>query len=121
VERVPGSRVTVVTEALFHAISTVDSATGVIAAAPTPAGHAVPPDADLVLVLEGIQDPGNVGTLLRSAAAAGGPRRALEGLRLRLVAEDDSRRDGRALRAEHRRGRGSRRVPGCVPRHHVAL
>jgi len=36
-----------------------------------PAGHAVPPDADLVLVLEGIQDPGNVGTLLRSAAAAG--------------------------------------------------
>jgi len=71
VERVPGSRVTVVTETLFHAISTVDSATGVIAAAPTPAGHAVPPDADLVLVLEGIQDPGNVGTLLRSAAAAG--------------------------------------------------
>lgn len=71
VDRVPGSRVTVVTETLFKAISTVDSATGIIAAAPTPTGHAVPPDASLVLVLEDIQDPGNVGTLLRSAAAAG--------------------------------------------------
>ncbi|QJR09994.1 23S rRNA (guanosine-2'-O-)-methyltransferase RlmB [Usitatibacter rugosus] len=71
VDRVPGSRVTVVSEALFKVLSTVDSATGMIAAAETPAGHSVPPDADLVLVLEGIQDPGNVGTLLRSAAAAG--------------------------------------------------
>ena len=31
----------------------------------------VPPGANLVLALEDIQDPGNVGTLLRSAAAAG--------------------------------------------------
>jgi TrmH family RNA methyltransferase len=37
----------------------------------TPEGKGVPADASLVLLLEDIQDPGNVGTLLRSAAAAG--------------------------------------------------
>ena len=79
VDRVPASRVTVITEALFTALSTVDSATGLIAAAATPEGRAVPPDADLVLVLEGIQDPGNVGTLLRSAAAAGAGHAVLSG------------------------------------------
>jgi TrmH family RNA methyltransferase len=32
---------------------------------------AMPGDADLVLILDGVADPGNLGTLLRSAAAAG--------------------------------------------------
>jgi TrmH family RNA methyltransferase len=49
----------------------VDSPTGVIALVKTPAGKPAPRDAKLVLLLEEIQDPGNVGTLLRSAAAAG--------------------------------------------------
>jgi TrmH family RNA methyltransferase len=58
-------------DALFKSLSTVDSPTGVIASVRTPQPGAVPADAPLVLLLENIQDPGNVGTLLRSAAAAG--------------------------------------------------
>ena len=56
---------------LFAALSTVDSPTGIVAAVPTPEGREVPANARLVLLLEDVQDPGNVGTLLRSAAAAG--------------------------------------------------
>jgi TrmH family RNA methyltransferase len=71
VARVPEAKVTVVTDALFASISTVESATGLLAAAPTPQGVPVPSDADLALLVEDVQDPGNLGTLLRSAAAAG--------------------------------------------------
>lgn len=69
--RVPAGRVVAAADALFESLSTVDCATGLLAAVPTPRGEAVPPDAGLVLMLEDVQDPGNVGTLLRSAAAAG--------------------------------------------------
>jgi TrmH family RNA methyltransferase len=77
VARIADDRVTVLSDAAYEALSTVDSATGVIAAVPTPAGEAIPADADLVLLLEDLQDPGNVGTLLRSAAAAGARHVAL--------------------------------------------
>ena len=66
-----GARVTQFTDALFDSLSTVESPTGVLAVARTPAPRPAPPDARLALLLEDIQDPGNVGTLLRSAAAAG--------------------------------------------------
>ena len=71
VERSTPARVTLLADPLFDAISTVESPTGVIASIRTPAPAAAPDDASLVLLLEDIQDPGNVGTLLRSAAAAG--------------------------------------------------
>ncbi|HUI98920.1 MAG TPA: RNA methyltransferase [Usitatibacter sp.] len=71
--------VAMVSDALFAALSTVESPTGVIAAVKTPAGGEVPADAPLVLALEDIQDPGNVGTLLRSAAAAGAGHAVLSG------------------------------------------
>ncbi|HUL96065.1 MAG TPA: RNA methyltransferase [Usitatibacter sp.] len=71
VERSSPARVTLLADALFNAISTVDSPTGVISLVRTPGPAKAPPDAPLVLLLDGIQDPGNVGTLLRSAAAAG--------------------------------------------------
>jgi len=71
VARVPDSQVTQVADAAFESISTVESATGVLAVVPTPGGKPIPPDADLVLLVEDVQDPGNVGTLLRSAVAAG--------------------------------------------------
>lgn len=71
VERCPHARLTRLSDALFEAISTVESPTGVIASVRTPASRPASPDAKLVLLLDDIQDPGNVGTLLRSAAAAG--------------------------------------------------
>ena len=71
VERCAPAPVTLVSDALFDALSTVESPTGVIAAVRTPRGAEVPDAASLVVALEDIQDPGNVGTLLRSAAAAG--------------------------------------------------
>jgi TrmH family RNA methyltransferase len=70
-ERAAPARVTLLSDALFASLSTLDSPTGVIACVKTPEGAKVPADAPLVLFLENIQDPGNVGTLLRSAAAAG--------------------------------------------------
>jgi TrmH family RNA methyltransferase len=71
IERSSPARVTLLADSLFASLSTVDSPTGVIASIATPAGAPVPADAPLALLLEDIQDPGNVGTLLRSAAAAG--------------------------------------------------
>ena len=71
VRRSAPAPVTQLSDALFRSLSTVDSPTGVIAAVLTPQPKPVPLDAALVLLLEDIQDPGNVGTLIRSAAAAG--------------------------------------------------
>jgi RNA methyltransferase, TrmH family len=70
-ERSAPAPVTLLSDALYDSLSTVESPTGVIACVRPPAPRPVPDDANLVLLLEGIQDPGNVGTLLRSAAAAG--------------------------------------------------
>jgi TrmH family RNA methyltransferase len=71
VRRSAPAPVTQLSDALFKTLSTVDSPTGVLASVMTPAPAKVPADASLVLLLEDVQDPGNVGTLLRSAAAAG--------------------------------------------------
>ena len=71
VQRSEPAPLTLLADGLFEALSTVESPTGVIAVVPTPAAKPVPADAGFVLLLEDIQDPGNVGTLLRSAAAAG--------------------------------------------------
>lgn len=71
VERSKPAPVTLLSDTLFDALSTVQAPTGILAEVKTPQGEPVPDDAALVLALEDIQDPGNVGTLLRSAAAAG--------------------------------------------------
>ncbi|HEX4781590.1 MAG TPA: RNA methyltransferase [Usitatibacter sp.] len=71
VTRAQPARATLLSEALFKSISSVDSPTGIVAFVKTPAPMLPPADAPLVIALEGIQDPGNVGTLLRSGAAAG--------------------------------------------------
>jgi RNA methyltransferase, TrmH family len=59
-----------VAPALFDALSTLVSPTGVLAIATVPP----PPSlaaSGFVLALDAVQDPGNVGTLIRTAAAAG--------------------------------------------------
>jgi TrmH family RNA methyltransferase len=71
VDRAGRAQVTLLSDSLFKSISTVDSPSGIVAFVKTPGGRMPPSDAPLVLALEDIQDPGNVGTLLRSAAAAG--------------------------------------------------
>ena len=71
VQRSGKAVVTVFGGTLFDALSSLESTPGVIATVRTPPAKPIPRDADFVLVLEDIQDPGNVGTLLRSAAAAG--------------------------------------------------
>ena len=71
IERSRPATVTLLADSLFDSLSSVESPTGVIACVEVPAARPAPADARLVLLLEDIQDPGNAGTLLRSAAAAG--------------------------------------------------
>ena len=61
---------TVLSDPLFHELSTLDTPVGIIAQIETPAAASVPIDMDCCVVLEDIQDPGNLGSILRSAAAA---------------------------------------------------
>lgn len=69
--RVPEAQALEIADALFDSVSGVESPAGILAVVPTPAGRPVPATARWCLALEDVQDPGNVGTLLRSAAAAG--------------------------------------------------
>ena len=62
--------VNVLADKLMAEASSLDSPAFVMALVGTPEARAVPSDAS-VLVLEDMQDPGNVGSMLRSAAAAG--------------------------------------------------
>jgi TrmH family RNA methyltransferase len=71
VARAQGAWTVELADALFDSVSGVDTPSGVLAVVPTPGGRPVPAGARFCLALEDLQDPGNVGTLLRSAAAAG--------------------------------------------------
>jgi TrmH family RNA methyltransferase len=57
-------------DGLFDIIAPVQTPTGVLAQIAIPRQRPVP-DAEFCLLLEDIQDPGNLGSMLRSAAAAG--------------------------------------------------
>ncbi len=59
------------TDALFKQLSSVATPTGVIAVIKTPRPSAVAAEIDACVMLEDIQDPGNLGSILRTAAAAG--------------------------------------------------
>ena len=67
----PEAEAIVLTDALFADLATVDTPSGIMAVVDLPRNErAMDPTADTVL-LDGIQDPGNLGSILRSAAAAG--------------------------------------------------
>jgi len=66
----------VLPDSLFREVSTVKTATGLMAVVPIPSPEAIPVQKgeqaeNFRVLLEAIQDPGNVGSILRSAAAAG--------------------------------------------------
>jgi RNA methyltransferase, TrmH family len=61
----------VLSDALFRQLSSVATPTGIIAVVPTPRVAASQVLQGASVWLEDIQDPGNVGSILRSAAAAG--------------------------------------------------
>ena len=61
----------VLSDGLFRALSPVTTPTGIMAAIETPRPAALPESPGPCVILEDIQDPGNLGSILRSAAAAG--------------------------------------------------
>ena len=70
VERVPSSRTIVVSRSLFAELATLPADVAMLAVVPTPK-PAVTSPGSFCLLLEDVQDPGNVGTMIRTAAAAG--------------------------------------------------
>jgi len=69
--RSAGGAVVVLADTLFDDLAVVETPSGIMAIVMQPrGGHGLNQEADAVL-LDGIQDPGNLGSILRSAAAAG--------------------------------------------------
>lgn len=67
---VPAARTLVVTEAAWPEFAQLPAAVGVLAVVATPKAQFVRAG-DFCVLLDAVQDPGNVGSILRSAAAAG--------------------------------------------------
>lgn len=56
---------------LFARLSSVDTPTGILAVIKAPVRNTIPAQPGACVILEDIQDPGNLGSILRSTAAAG--------------------------------------------------
>ncbi len=56
---------------LFARLSSVDTPTGILAVIQAPVRSSIPAQPGPCVILEDIQDPGNLGSILRSTAAAG--------------------------------------------------
>jgi TrmH family RNA methyltransferase len=66
-----GADTLLLADPLFRRLSTVETPTGILALVQTPRPQAAPRDMDACVMLEDIQDPGNLGSMLRTCAAAG--------------------------------------------------
>jgi len=66
-----GIKQTLLPDRLFEELGLVDSPTGIVALIDTPVPGAGPDSQADAVLLDGVQDPGNLGSILRSAAAAG--------------------------------------------------
>jgi TrmH family RNA methyltransferase len=66
-----GAPVTALPEALFGAISQVEHGVNLVFVVPTPQPQVPAVLSESAVLLDGVQDPGNVGSILRSAGAAG--------------------------------------------------
>ncbi len=58
-------------DALFRRLSPVETPTGILAIIPIPERRPPPAEPEACVLLEDVQDPGNLGSILRSTAAAG--------------------------------------------------
>jgi len=61
----------VLSDTLFKALSSVVTPTGILAVVETPDPRPMPREMDACVMLEDLQDPGNLGSILRTCAAAG--------------------------------------------------
>jgi RNA methyltransferase, TrmH family len=64
-------RAHVLADGLFRELSSVATPSGILAIVPTPRRRTLPDVPAACVMLEDVQDPGNLGSILRSAAAAG--------------------------------------------------
>ena len=71
VKNTSSPQILLLADRLFDQLSQVATPTGIIAVVKTPRSRPAPADMPACVLLEGIQDPGNVGSILRTAAAAG--------------------------------------------------
>jgi TrmH family RNA methyltransferase len=70
-ETMRGVEILALSDALFKGLSSVATPTGIVAVVETPRSRAAPQAVDACVMLENLQDPGNLGSILRSCAAAG--------------------------------------------------
>ena len=70
-ETMHGVETFALSDALFGGLSSVATPTGILAVIETPRPQAAPRGMDTCVMLEDLQDPGNLGSILRSCAAAG--------------------------------------------------
>jgi len=71
INNIKGTEKLILTDVLFRELSSLTAPEGIIAIVKTPAESPVPRESGPCVLLENIQDPGNLGSVLRSTAAAG--------------------------------------------------